>query len=758
MKEYQPFAISNFRTGFDEATEPWLLPRDAFQVMRNCHLYRGVVEKIPGYTFFAQMSYRQTIQMTGVIDSANTVFTAVLLPLPSSGQTIIRAVVVGGIEERFTDNGNGILTSTLGGTGTIDYTTGVVSVTFFTAPLDMTVGGVQYNSVQLTYDSIAPAALPIMGIKQYINPNGSKDILIFDTKRVGKIVVLTGGIATAQQSDYAIEELPHQAQQKTITTVPAFNAAATIFTGTIPAPVVPGSVQFLLFPDTADASSPVTVITDDGLSNLTGTGTPTATGNINYQTGEWTLTFSTAPLAINSLTYSASMYGDIFTGTFSNFFVVTNYLGKAFFTNSIDPPMYYDGVSIQFLNTNLVSLPNTVAPYRLTRVLHVYVYRERLLLISAFESNFPQLNTIYWSTAGDPLDFTNDERLPAPTSQPIRTIGEINTDLIVRFSDSERVFRYTSDAFSPFRWDPTNVMWRCDASYSAINYDSWFSSVGQPAIVGSDGVNVKRVDEIVPDFTLNLRVDDQQPVLTIDQGSIGQCYGERFDDFKEGWLCYRNYDDISISGVKPSNSVLSFSYTDSTYSVYTFPFSCLGFGRILAADVWANNFDLWEEANYTWASYSQVEGALIDLGGDQNGTVFEIGNGNSITNMAGDTIPCLFEAITKDFNPFIEAGELVRFGYVDFLVSSNEDTVFRVQFYKDNQMDTNFNTFYQETALSIPGSGSSKIWKRIYVGAVGKEHTMRIYQNAADFVPTHENQPLRIHAMVPYFKPAGRIF
>ena len=276
--------------------------------------------------------------------------------------------------------------------------------------------------------------------------------------------------------------------------------------------------------------------------------------------------------------------------------------------------------------------------------------------------------------------------------------------------------------------------------------------------MGSDGVNVKRADEIIPDFTLNLRVSDQQPVPSIDQTSIGQCYGERFDDFKEGWLCYRDYDLNSPSGVKASNTVLAFNYLDSTYATYSFPFSCLGFGRIIAEDVWSNNFDKWEEANYTWDSFTQSEDAIIDLAGDQNGVVYKLGVGNSITDESGTVIPCLFEIITKDFNPFVEGGELARFGYVDFLVSSNDETKFRVQFYKDNQLDTNFDTYYQETMLTLTGNTQYKIWKRIYVGAVGKEHTMRIYQEASDFATEDENQPIRIHAIVPYFKGAGRIF
>lgn len=772
-KEYTGFAISNFRTGFDEAVEPWLLPRDAFQVFRNAHLYRGVVEKIPGYTFYAAMSYGDGRQIgalgggTGAIDGVNKTFTGTLSPLPTTALLEVRSTIDTGatLSETFTDDGTGTLTGSNGGTGTVNYATGAISVTFGSAaPADLTFGGVQYNAVIVYYMHervLAPGEQrPIMGIKQFISANGSQDILIFDTDRVGKIVALSGAIAQQEQSDYGIEEIPHELQSLNITT--GFNNTTGPFTGNEGDFLMPGHVQFLIFNGSGPTATLLDTVTDNGSGLLTGaTLDPAGDNYINYATGQWSMEFLANQPATNQVNFFSCVYGDVFTGDFTNFFVVANYQGKAFITNNVDPPMYFDGECLHYLNTNLTDKPNTVAPYDLNKVLHVTVNRERLLLVSLFANNIPKLNTIYWSVAGDPLDFTNNESLEAPTSEVIRTFSFINTDMIVRFSNSERVFRYTGDAFSPFRWDSTNVLWRCDASYSAINYDSWFSSVGRPAIVGSDGVNVKRVDEIIPDFTLNLRLSDQQPVLSIDQGSIGQCYGERFDDFKEGWLCYRDFDDNSISVVKPSNSVLAFNYLDNTYAVYTFPFSCLGFGRIIAEDVWENNFDLWDEANYTWNSYSQTEGALIDLAGDQNGIVYELGNGNSITDMDGAEIPCLFEAITKDFNPFVEAGELARFGYVDFLVSSNDDTKFRVQFYKDNQMNTDFDTYYQETTLELLSGQPNpqyKVWKRIYVGAVGKEHTMRIYQNEADFDEDFTNQPIRIHAIVPYFKAAGRIF
>jgi hypothetical protein len=769
-KDYTGFPISNFRTGFNEALEPWLIPRDAFQVLQNCHLYRGVVEKIPGYNVFTQMSYRKIIQLSGTINGVNNTFTGTLSPLPTTNNIIVQGTINGAATsiESFTDNGTGTLVGTNGGSGTIDYSTGAVSVTFgASAPTSLNFGGVQYNAVILSYDYAAGVSYPdatIMGIKQYINSSGTPNIIVFNTRRAGQVVVLVDDMATLQELDYGVSELPHETQTLNITT--GFNNTPGPFTGTVTGPIVPGSVTFKVFDSASSTATLLDTITDNGCGLLTGsTLDPAARSLINYATGEWRMVFLGNQPATNTMNFSGCIYGDIFTGDFSNFFSTVNFQAKMFLTNSIDPPMYYDGMCIKYLTTNLTDKPNTIAPYDLDKVLHVTVQRERLLLISVLANGVPLLNTIYWSAASNPLNFSNTDptsgNLQAPTSESIKTFSIINTDLIVRFSNSERVFRYTADAFSPFRWDSTNVIWRCDAPYSAINYDSWFSSVGRPAIVGSDGVNVKRVDEIIPDFTLNLRIDEQQPVLSIDQTSIGQCYGERFDDFKEGWLCYKAYhaDQPNDGTVQPSDSVLAFSYLDETYAVYTFPFSCLGFGRISSEDTWGNAFTAWEESEFAWNSFTQTSNALIDLAGDRNGIVYLLGNGSSITDEDGNSIPCLFEVITKDFNPFVESGELARFGYVDFLVSSNTDTKFRVQFYKDNQLDADFDTYYQETTLTLtPTQGQSKVWKRIYTGAVGRSHTMRIYQNADDFTEETANQPIRIHAIVPYFKAAGRIF
>ena len=847
MIDYKPYPISNWRTGFNESLEPWLLPRDSMQVLVNAHLYRGVIEKIPGFEFYAKFSYRTQVAMTGTINSSNQTFTITISGPPATTAMTIQSAVGAGLSSReiFTYSMDSVfnpvtgtytlaLSSNLGGTGTAQFngTSTTYTVMFNTAPVTSA-----YNTVILQYDT--SAGNPIMGIKPYYTNTGGQQILIFDTRRMGFAIPLMGGAIPAQEdSNYGVKEIPHQYYLEVdgSAMTPAFNGSTNVtFTGTLSTNIDPGTVLFTLY----DASNNVLgTITDNGAGALSGS--LISAGFINYSTGAYTITFSAAPAASSYMSFSVGLFGDVFTGGISNFFDVQNYMYFAFITNNVDRPFYYDGTLLRYLPTSLVPLEKITATagvpqYDIQRCLHLDIYRERLCLENVTVDGVLQQATIYWSKPFLPLDFTDDQSLVAPTSQPIVDRFLINTDMVVRFSNSERVFRYTGDAFAPFRWDPTNNLWQTDTQYSSINYDSYGTAVGKPAITASNGVNIKRADEIIPDFTDPGRVSGQAPVPYIDQTSIGQCYGQRFDDIKEGWMCYRSAPSSSIS---PSDSVLAFNYLDDAYAVYSFPFSCLGLATILSVPVWGTIQDEWGNNDETWGSYSLTPNSLVDLAGDQFGNIFQLnsaytlgglleGSIDSYTNAdpvvfhdtnhglsTGDplifqgiidesgpsilnntpftvtvlskntfsvpvdttlypryesggnwfTTPVAMNFVTKNFNPFLDDGQLARLGYIDLLVSANNDTKMRVQFYANDELDPSYSTFYQESILQFNSTTpnnrvtQTKVWKRIYVGAVAKSHTLRFYQNYEDFTSTTLNQPISIHGMVLYFKPAGRVF
>jgi len=175
---YQPFLIANYATGLDRELQPWLLPNDAFVDLFDGFVYRGVTSKRDGYSGFAnglKSTYTESrmvhtlgpVNMTGVIDGINQTFTASLTTPVSRG-----SVQVDGSNpvQVLNDDGDGTFTGD--GTGTIDYTTGAVSITFTTAPAVA-------STVTITYDYFP--GLPVMGIMSFYPSDNVRQLVVADT-------------------------------------------------------------------------------------------------------------------------------------------------------------------------------------------------------------------------------------------------------------------------------------------------------------------------------------------------------------------------------------------------------------------------------------------------------------------------------------------------------------------------------------------------------------------------------------------------
>ncbi len=181
---YTPHLIAQYETGLDNSLQPWLLPDESQEDLFDGFVYRGQWEKRQGYAYYAtgtdaDLPYSESriveqvaaVPMVGAIDSVNTTYTLV-------AQTPIRRgtfVVTGTVPAQVvTDDGVGGFTGD--GTGTINYTTGAVSITFNAAP---TAG-----TVTATYD-IHPG-LPVMMVANFYTASNTRELIVADTRNINR--------------------------------------------------------------------------------------------------------------------------------------------------------------------------------------------------------------------------------------------------------------------------------------------------------------------------------------------------------------------------------------------------------------------------------------------------------------------------------------------------------------------------------------------------------------------------------------------
>lgn len=182
---YAPYLIANYATGLDKRLQPWLIPDDAQEQLFDGYVYRGTMSKREGYNYFAigergGATYRESrivhtltaVALTGAINGVNKTFT-----LAATAQIARGSVVVTGSNpvQVLTDNGVGGFTGA--GTGTINYITGAISVTFTAAPIAA-------STVTATY-SFMPGN-PVMMVANFITATNIKELIVADTQYVNR--------------------------------------------------------------------------------------------------------------------------------------------------------------------------------------------------------------------------------------------------------------------------------------------------------------------------------------------------------------------------------------------------------------------------------------------------------------------------------------------------------------------------------------------------------------------------------------------
>jgi hypothetical protein len=495
--------------------------------------------------------------------------------------------------------------------------------------------------------------------------------------------------------------------------------------------------------------------------------------------------------------------------------------GKSYDGVSVDGIRYYDNASPTITTLFTPSLGGTRTLYGSKLI---FAIKQRLVVLNVYEfdsvgkttDNFPQ--RARWCQAQGPSNWDDTVAggggfVDAPTGEQIISARSLQDVIIVFFTSSVWTLRPVPDPALPFRWDKINDYRACDGKMATIQYDRYVVAFGVRGITATDGVETKRVDDRINDFTSDeVNVDEFQKV-----------YCARDYDSKRFWTLYANDDEEDED---ENSKALIFDDDSKAYSTYIISMNCLGYGNFskdygLDDFIAANNLDvsLIDMNDETLQSYFWQDNAEAFLGGDIGGIVYVMQTEGTDD---GADIEC--NLYTNAWNPFQSEGKEAQLNFIDIYVNVEKNTQLTVEFYKDTdifpystqqtdilpplgfiatvsnitqanpanvtandhglttgnivyiygvrgmtQIDdgytitvVNANNFtldgIDSTAFgSYAGGGQvverkfyrTKSWKRVLAGGIGFQHRMKIISSGS-------NAPLKIEAFKPVFKPRGR--
>ena len=381
--------------------------------------------------------------------------------------------------------------------------------------------------------------------------------------------------------------------------------------------------------------------------------------------------------------------GTTWNGSDSDFFHAANYRGvtpdiRVFFVsnnNSSDvptDPMYYtdNGTSWN------VFTPLITATSYLYQAAILIPYYGRLVALNTWEGpnadGSSAVNTFArarYSAIGDPTASTPGSAdnwrsdlfglggfLDAPTNEMIVSATFYKNTLIVGFESSTWQLRYVGEYGLPFIWERISSDFGTESAYSPVLFDDGVFSIGDKAIVESNGVNVKRLDIEIPDT-----------VFIFKNQSMGTARIHGVRDFRRE-LVYWSYVDstsVQINQVFP-NRVLVYNYRNQTWAIFRDNVTAFGTLQPSTAITWDSTDIFWDDEIVTWDDPDEQTSFPFIVSGNQEGFVHKYGyttpdeGSLSISGINLATSPIQLTVVNHN----LENGEIVYLSGVQFLDST----------------------------------------------------------------------------------------
>ncbi len=724
MSTLQRLVLASFETGLVTTFKQFLIEDDAFSTLLNAYVWRKQVFKKQGTQLLGRLERSLTSQTLGSTDGggafSGNIFTILGLNTSQPNASLDLSglsIIVGAQTFVSPTTPNGTLNNGGGGTGTINYQTGAVTIQ--TNPVAA--------STQVSANFSYYPSLPSLGIEEYEYEKQASDAINFpDVVYFDQRYAYQYDFSPSKFFDVSFYKMASPRNPVTWSGENYEQFYSANFYNVMW--VTNNKPGFHAFDITAISSGSTTTITYtyanaanffsiNDMVVVTGTADPL--GLVNGKSGtvtsiggsdpNWTVTIN-----LNSTGFTYSAGGDLqsLTRSVAGQDGIRWYDGDLAgegFVNFAPPlsgatdPSYLVGCRILIPFAGVLF---AIGTFERDSTGNIYYYGNR--------ARYCQLGTPFYNSllpSGPPPGNQISAWYDTPqgfggffnvgSSEKIITAALSQETMIFGMEGFQLRVTSTGNSLDPFSRQVISPELGSESTHAAISLDRGVLSVGDFGYIMTTSYNSQRIDSKI-----------LQLIFEISQGDNGNQRVSGIRDWKNEWI-YFTYPQQGVSARYPNRSIF-FNYRENSFAVFKEQFTTYGYFRNANPQTWEDLGDTtWGQSNFTWGSTTLAERVPLVVGGNQQGYIQIKDNDRTINDYSHYIQNIVGMTITSPSH-CLEVGDYIYItgviGPVDF-----NDKIFRVTSIGDQTSggvpDPSTFTVDGDISASIPylGNGQFRI-------------------------------------------------